>query len=157
SVSGDPFDNRMGFQFPPPEGFSLSFLPHLLTAQAFIPVTETPEMAGFGPQVPDTHDGIRAAVVARLNANSEHRLLFGRIFPSVSFGKPITYQMLARAIAEFEFSLTFSNAPIDKFARGQRDAMTDSEKRGALLFFGSAGCVRCHKVSGNSNEQFSDF
>src|SRR5207302_4632521 len=25
------------------------------------------------------------------------------------------------------------------------------------LFFGSAGCVECHKVSGQSNEMFSDF
>src|SRR6185503_16044890 len=30
SVSGDPFDNSAGFQFPLPEGFSLSDLPHLL-------------------------------------------------------------------------------------------------------------------------------
>jgi cytochrome c peroxidase len=32
-----------------------------------------------------------------------------------------------------------------------------SEKRGAVLFFGSAGCVKCHQVSGQSNEMFSDF
>jgi cytochrome c peroxidase len=35
--------------------------------------------------------------------------------------------------------------------------MTDSQKRGALLFFGRAGCVRCHAVAGGSNEMFSDF
>jgi len=35
--------------------------------------------------------------------------------------------------------------------------MTDDEKRGALLFFGKARCVECHRVSGNSNEMFSDF
>jgi cytochrome c peroxidase len=66
SVSGDPFDNSAGFQFPLPEGFSLSDLPHLLTAQAFIPVTEKPEMAGFHSSLPGTNDGIRAAVVDRL-------------------------------------------------------------------------------------------
>jgi cytochrome c peroxidase len=157
SLSGDPFDNSAGFLFPPPEGLSLSFLPHLLTAQAFIPPTERPEMAGFGPHVPGTNDGIRAAVVARLNANSEYRELFADIFYEVESGGPITYEMLARAIAEFEFSLTFSDAPIDKFARGNLSAMTDSQKRGAMLFFGTAGCVQCHAVSGESNEQFSDF
>ncbi len=157
SLSGDPFDNSDGFQFPAPEGLSLSFLPHLLTAQAFIPPTERPEMAGFGPHVPATNDGIRAAVVQRLNANSEYRELFADIFSDVQYGGPITYEMLARAIAEFEFSLTFSDAPIDKFARGNLSAMTDSQKRGALLFFGAAGCVKCHAVSGESNEQFSDF
>jgi cytochrome c peroxidase len=31
--SGDPFDNRRGFNFPSPEGRTLSYLPHLLTAQ----------------------------------------------------------------------------------------------------------------------------
>jgi cytochrome c peroxidase len=35
--------------------------------------------------------------------------------------------------------------------------MTRSEKRGALVFFGKANCVQCHKVDGKSNEMFSDF
>jgi cytochrome c peroxidase len=157
SISGDPFNNSAGFQFPLPEGFSLSALPHLLTAQAFIPVTEKPEMSGFHPSVPGTNDGIRAAVVERLNANAEYRKLFGKIFPEVKSGAPITYEMLARAIAEFEFTLVFADAPIDKFARGQKNAMTEDEKRGALIFFGSGNCVSCHAVSGQSNEMFSDF
>ena len=162
SLSGNPFDNSDGFKFPLPEGFELSFLPHLLTAQAFIPVTENVEMAGFRPEVLAlTHDGIRAVVVARLNANDEYRKLFGKSFPEVKSGAPITYEMLGRAIAEFEFTLVFADAPIDKFARGhgrdQENAMTDDEKQGALLFFGSANCVSCHAVSGQSNEMFSDF
>lgn len=157
AVSGDPFDNSAGFEFPAPESFTLSFLPHLLTAQAFIPVTETVEMAGFGAAVPDTHDGVRDVVMQRLNGNAEYRKLFGQIFPDVKSGAPITYEMLARAIAEFEFTLVFADAPIDKFARGQKNAMTDDEKRGALLFFGPANCVSCHAVSGPSNEMFSDF
>jgi cytochrome c peroxidase len=157
SVSGDPFDNSAGFQFPLPEGFALSDLPHLLTAQAFIPVTEKPEMAGFHPSLPGTNDGIRAAVLDRLNANAEYRELFGRNFREVKSGEPISYEMLARAIAEFEFTLVFAHAPIDEFARGQKNAMTEDEKRGALIFFGSGGCVGCHAVSGKSNEMFSDF
>src|SRR5204862_4302397 len=97
---------------------------------------------------PGDNDAIRAEVVRRLDATPAYRKLFGG---------PITYELFARAIAEFEFSLTFANAPIDRFARGERGALSDSEKRGALLFFGSAGCVRCHAVSGPSNEMFSDF
>ena len=157
SVAGDPFDNNAGFQFPLPEGFSLSGLPHLLTAQAFIPPTEKPEMTGFHPSVPGTNDGIRAAVVERLNANAEYRKLFGKNFTEVKSGAPITYEMLARAIAEFEFTLVFADAPIDKFARGQKNAMSEDEKRGALIFFGSGNCVSCHAVAGQSNEMFSDF
>jgi len=65
--------------------------------------------------------------------------------------------MFGRAIAEFEFTLVFADAPIDRFARGMKNAMTDAQKAGALLFFGAARCAECHRVSGPSNEMFSDF
>ena len=155
SLSGDPFDNRLGFLFPPPEGTSLSEQPHLLVAQAFIPPTERTEVAGFAFQ--GDNDAIRAEVARRLDGVPEYRRLFGQIFPDVRGGAAITFPIFARAIAEFEFSLTFADAPIDRFARGDAGALTAAEKRGALLFFGSAGCVACHSVSGRSNEMFTDF
>lgn len=153
--SGDPFDNSRGFVFPAPEGTSLSYQPHLLTAQAFIPPTERVEAAGF--HFPGGNDEIRGEVIRRLNASPGYRRLFGRALPRVRHGAPITYDDFARAIAEFEFTLVFADAPIDRYARGVRDALTPSQKRGALLFFGRAGCVDCHAVSGQSNEMFSDF
>lgn len=155
ALSGDPFDNRAGFQFPPPERLSLSDQPHLLTAQAFIPPTERTEVAGF--DFVGDHDAIRAEVLSRLENIRGYRKRFARVFPAVKQGGAITYDMFAAAIAEFEFTLTFANAPIDRFARGERDAMTDDAKQGALLFFGKAGCVGCHAVGGASNEMFSDF
>jgi cytochrome c peroxidase len=155
SLSGDPFDNSRGFSFPPPEGTSLSSQPHLLTAQAFLPPTERNEAAGF--DFVGDNDAIRAEVLRRLGSVPEYRRLFGRVFPEVRDGAPLTFAMFAAAIAEFEFSLTFMNAPLDRYARGDGDALTDEEKRGALLFFGPAGCVSCHTVGGQSNELFSDF
>jgi cytochrome c peroxidase len=155
SLSGDPFDPSRGFLFPPPEGTSLSYLPHLLEAQAFIPPTERVEAAGFA--FPGDNDAIRAEVVRRLNASPGYRRLFGQVYPEVRRGGPITYEHLARALAEFEFTLTFADAPIDRYARGNPGALTEAQKAGALLFFGDAGCVGCHQVSGASNEMFSDF
>jgi cytochrome c peroxidase len=67
------------------------------------------------------------------------------------------FSMFGRAIAEFEFSLVFANAPIDQYARGDVNAMNSSEKNGALLFFGKTKCANCHAVAGTSNEMFSDF
>lgn len=155
SRSGDPFDNSRGFVFPAPEGISLSYLPHLLTAQAFIPPTERVETAGFD-FAGDSH-AIRSEVVRRVNAAPEYRQRFARVFPHVKAGAPVTFDDVARAIAEFQFTLVFTDAPIDRYARGIDNALTRSEKLGALLFFGKAGCVRCHAVSGRSNEMFSDF
>jgi cytochrome c peroxidase len=155
SLSGDPFDNSAGFKFPAPEGLSLSYLPQLLDAQAFIPPTERTEAAGFA--FPGDNYAIRAEVLRRLNSVAAYRKLFGEVFPEVKDGAPINFDMFGEAVAEFEFSLVFADAPVDRYARGEKNALTEEQKRGALLFFGRAGCVECHKVSGQSNEMFSDF
>jgi cytochrome c peroxidase len=155
ALSGDPFDNSQGFSFPAPEGLTLSYLPHLLTAQAFIPPVERVEAAGF--HFPGSNDDIRAEVVRRLNAADNYRQLFARVFEHVKAREPITIDDFARAIAEFEFTLVFADAPIDRYARGVDNALTPSQKQGATLFFGRLGCVGCHAVSGPSNEMFSDF
>jgi cytochrome c peroxidase len=155
SVSGDPFDNSAGFSFPAPEGAGLSYEPHLLVAQAFIPPTERTEVAGFA--FPGDNDAIRTEVARRVNAVPGYRRRFGKVFPGVREGAPVDFEMFARAIAEFEFSLTFADAPIDRYARGANGALDRAEKRGALLFFGRAGCAQCHAVSGSSDEMFTDF
>lgn len=155
AVSQNPFDNSKGFSFPAPEGLTLSHLPHLLTAQAFIPPTERNEVAGF--DFPGTNHDIREEVLNRLNATPNYRQLFSEVFPAVRAGERIDFDMFGRAIAEFEFALTFANAPIDQYARGDRNALTRQQKEGALLFFNDLGCVSCHAVAGASNEMFSDF
>jgi cytochrome c peroxidase len=154
-----------------------------LAAQGHLPQTELVEMTGFtgttgaedidpslyvfddgaGIDVPGPDESgfrnepIRERVLVDLNANASYVRLFGRSFPEVKSESPIQFHMVGSAIAEFEFSLTFADAPLDQFARGNRRAMTDSQKRGAILFFGRANCVGCHRVAGNSSEMFSDF
>lgn len=184
--SGDPFDNSGGYLFPPPEG-ATRFPPndpivtHLLIAQAHIPPTELVEVAGFtgtrgtiGPEFDVFDDGlgedvpppdgsgfrnepIRQAVLGLLNASGAYRALFGAVFPEVGSGAPIDFTMFGRAIAEFEFTMVFADAPVDRFARGDAHAMTTPQKKGALVFFGKGRCVACHAVGGDSNEMFSDF
>jgi cytochrome c peroxidase len=186
ALSGDPFDNSLGFQFPAPEG-TVRFpagdrrFPTLLAAQGHIPQTELVEMAGFhgasrnlifdpkfhqfddrlGTKLPRDRDGdgflneeIRASVLRKLNDIPEYVSRFAEIFDEGRRFR-IAFDMVGLALSEFQTSLTFANAPIDRFARGNRRAMTPSQQRGALLFFGEAGCVGCHAVG--TNEMFSDF
>jgi cytochrome c peroxidase len=184
--SGDPFDNSQGFTFPAPEGTNRfpandPVIKHLLMAHGQMPPTEMTEVAGFtgtrgtgdprfdqfddglGSPVPPPDDSgfrndpIRVEVLKRLNGNANYRQLFANVFPEVAAGSPINFTMFGQAIAEFEFTQVYATAPIDRFAQGDTNAMTASQKRGALLFFGKAGCVSCHAVSGQSNEMFSDF
>src|SRR5215831_15067385 len=112
ALSDDPFDDSMGFQFPSPESLSLSYLPHLLVAQAFIPPTERTEVAGF--DFPGDNYAIRAEVLRRLNAAPNYQFLFGQVFPDVAQGAPITFDHFGKAIAEFEFTLVVCVAPIDR-------------------------------------------
>src|SRR5207245_2135415 len=153
------------FVFPTPEG-TARFPPHdpvirtLLAAQGHLPPTELVEVAGFtgtagtigalfdqfddgrGVPVPapdasgSRNEPIRQAVLSRLNASPAYRKLFGEVFPSVAAGSLIDFSMFGRAIAEFEFTLIFADAPIDRFARGERSAMSVPEKEGALIFLG---------------------
>jgi cytochrome c peroxidase len=185
ALSGDPFDGSLGFKFPFPENV-VTGVPTLLASQGSLPSTELVEMAGFngitanpgpfGPRHFQFDDGvgqalpapdgtglhnfpIQDAVDARLNANAVYLQKFGEVFNG---GVPlppgdITIDMRRLAIAEFQTGLTAADAPLDRFARGEVSAMTDGQKRGALLFFGKAGCVSCHAVAGTSNEMFSDF
>ena len=103
------------------------------------------------------NEPIRDVLAGRLNANESYRREFRAAFPELGPNDPITFAMFGQAVAEFEFALTFMNAPIDRFARGENAAMSPAQKRGALLFFGKASCVQCHAVAGGSNEVFSDF
>jgi len=119
---------------------------------------------GLGESVPlpdpatgSRNEPIRQKALELLNATPAYRALFGDVFPEVKQGAAIDFVMFGKAIAEFEFTLVFADAPVDQFARGTTSAMTPAQKRGALLFFGRAGCVSCHSVAGRSNEMFSDF
>jgi len=103
------------------------------------------------------NEPIRARVAQRLNAMPAYVEKFREVFGEARGGAPIDIGMFARAIAEYEFILKGANAPIDRYARGEAGAMTDGEKRGALLFFGKANCVACHAVGSGTNEMFSDF
>ena len=167
-------------RFPPHD----PVIKHLAQAQGEMPPTELTEVAGYtgtkgtpyslGPEFDQFDDGkgspipppdasgfrndpIRAVVLQRLSAIPAYQTLFKKAFPEAAAGAPLDFGMFGRAIAEFEFTLLFANAPIDRFARGDMVAMTEAEKRGAMLFFGRANCVACHAVSGKANEMFTDF
>lgn len=114
-----------------------------LLAQALFPITSRHEMAGvtFGDFPPMA---IRLLLLERLRGNEE----YARRFASV-FGAPqITIRQLGAAIAAFEQQLIFTAAPWDDYVAGDAQALTTSQKRGALLFFGGlkreVNCAACH-------------
>ena len=155
SATIDPFDNSKGFDFPAPDGETLSYMEHLLGAQAFTPVINRFEMAG---SFDGDYEDMRDEVTRRVDDIPEYRKRFSEIFSEIAEGAPLRFKYIAAGLAEFQFTLVRANAPIDRFARGETDAMTSDQKRGANLFFDiRSKCGECHIVRGFANEMFSDF
>ena len=76
--------------------------------------------------------------------------LFAQAFP----GQPIDREHAGLAIAAFERTMLANRAPFQRWLRGERNAMTEAEKRGAILFADKAGCVDCHNGPALSSMTF---
>lgn len=70
----------------------------------------------------------------------EYRALFVAAFPGVG----ATPETVAQALATFVRTLRCSETAFDRFARGDRSALTDPQRRGLGLFMGKAVCTACH-------------
>lgn len=93
-------------------------------------------------------------LLAKLRADPHYRKAFAAIYPG-----DLEPAQVLDAIATFERSLLTPNARFDRYLRGRRDAITEEEKRGYLLFKGY-GCVACHQgvnVGGNLFQKFGIF
>lgn len=110
-------------------------------AQALFPLTSITEMRGTGHALDGlSNQQYRDALVARLGTHTEYVNRFNTAFGAGQ----MNVNNMVRAIAQYERSQTFINAPWDRYLRGDANAMTDAQKRGAQLFFGPARCSTCH-------------
>ena len=143
--------------------------PNLLAAQARFPVTGVDEMRGSGfPGLSPAQ--VRDHVAARLgNFGSGAgalapgdwlaRFRTGLGQPAGTAEQLITFDNIMRAIAEFQRSATFVETPWRSYIQGNLSAITDTAKRGALLFYkgvaqGGQACVQCHKGDFFTDEKF---
>jgi cytochrome c peroxidase len=71
---------------------------------------------------------------------------YQRMFQA-AYGRPVNFDDTARAIATFERTLVFLDAPFDAFVAGDTSAVSASAARGWVLFNGKARCVSCHMLN----------
>jgi cytochrome c peroxidase len=64
-----------------------------------------------------------------------------------AYGRAINFKDLAHAIASFERTLIFVNAPFDRFSGGDVKAISEDAKAGWALFQGKGRCSGCHQIS----------
>ena len=95
-----------------------------------------------GPVLNPVEHGLKdeAALLAVINSIPEYVEAFGKAFPE---DKPaVTFDNFAKAVAAFERTL-ITPAPWDAFLKGDKNALTEDQKKGFLAFM-DAGCQTCH-------------
>ena len=136
-----------------------------LAAQAMFPVTSDVEMRGQPGtnEIADAADNVAvwAALMVRLVGTNnvttvgiqDYRYLFRAAFPGVGNFDDFSFGHAGRAIAAFERDRwTALDTSFDNYLAGDNTALSDAEKRGALLFYDKARCAQCH-----TGGLFSDF
>ncbi|MFG1484332.1 cytochrome c peroxidase [Halobacteriovorax sp. HFRX-2_2] len=119
-----------------------------LAAQALFPITSHEEMRG----VKGSNDIANAVneeavwkiVMKRLLAMPKYQKLFKEAFPKTPKAE-LNIGHFGQAIAHFEtHEFAAYNTGWDKYLRGERMALNQKAKRGAVIFFENGSCFSCH-------------
>jgi cytochrome c peroxidase len=103
-----------------------------LEEQAALPITNSSEM---GQPSLD-------AAVAQVASLPEYQQAFRSVF-----GRPPSGPNLVRAIASYERTQFSFDSPFDHFIAGDKNAISESAKRGWELFNAKARCDKCHALT----------
>jgi cytochrome c peroxidase len=107
-----------------------------LEEQALLPLLAPDELATDPPRL-----------LARLAAIPEYAERFDAAFPEEAPAQAVSLANVARALAAFERTLISQGARFDRYARGEREALSAAEIRGLALFRSLATrCFECHRL-----------
>ncbi len=148
----------------------LTQINNVTAAQAMFPPTSADEMRGHPGDIDvfgepnelaridgDDVEAIWAGLMTRLLAIPDYQPLFQAAFPDKSLDD-LTFHDAAKAIGAFEIAaFTFTDSPWDQYLAGDMSALSDEAKQGAILFYGNAGCVRCHSGNLMTDQQYHNI
>lgn len=119
-----------------------------LAAQALFPITSHEEMRGKKgsndiANAPN-EEAVWKIVMRRLLAMPKYRKLFKEAY-SATPKNELNIGHFAQAIAHFEtHEFAAYNTPWDNYLRGDKSALNQKAKRGAVVFMESGRCASCH-------------
>ncbi len=73
-----------------------------------------------------------------------YKELFDKALPELPENERYSRKGASFAISAYLRQNLTNQAPFQKWLKGDNHAMTDQQKKGAILFFGKAGCNSCH-------------
>ena len=142
---------------PADEKLPIEHIENIVAMQAMFPVTSRREMRGRKGDVdiegkPNTlaavgdtdFEDIWARVMARITAIPEYVDLFEQVYPDIDPNE-LHFAHAANALAAFQIhAFAFEDSPWDRYLSGEQNALSAEAKKGAVLFYGRAGCSSCH-------------
>jgi cytochrome c peroxidase len=100
----------------------------------------------FSPTEMNNHPG---NLISTLEDSPQYDGLFEE-----EYGSGPTVELVGKALAAFQRSLSAPPSPFDDYLEGVPNALTESQLRGLQLFTTKARCIACHNGPNFSNEQF---
>ena len=134
--------------------------PHSRSAMSLVNVAYSAVLTWSNPQMRELEDQVLVPMfgvhpvelglqegdgfLPMLHSDPRYQLLFARAFPDDA--DRFTVKNVAKALAAFERSIISARSPYDRYHYGGDDsAVSDSAKRGEILFFNQhLSCFRCH-------------
>ncbi|GAA4273310.1 cytochrome c peroxidase [Aquimarina gracilis] len=86
-----------------------------------------------------------------------YKAMFDEAFGEVQESERYSAINAALAIAAYERTLLANKSPWQEWLKGDNDAMSDDEKRGAIAFFGNGKCYECHTGPALNDKGFHAF
>jgi cytochrome c peroxidase len=91
-------------------------------------------------------------IIERLKSIEGYRKEFQEVF-----GSEPTEENIAQAIDAYERTIISRDAPYDRYKAGDKDALSESARRGMELFFGRANCSSCHSGANFTDNAFHNI
>lgn len=114
------------------------------------------ELASFS-NAPDQMPLIWEQLMARLLALPVYPPLFSAAYPEIPLAE-MDFTYAANALAAYQTAVfTLTNTAWDRYLAGDETALSAEAQQGALLFWGKAGCARCHTGDYFSDQQFHNI
>jgi cytochrome c peroxidase len=93
------------------------------------------------------------SAIGRIASMPGYQEGFTQAFP----GQAISLDTIAAAIATYERTVVSAEAPFDRWVKGDEASVSESAKRGFVLFSGKANCAICHAGWRMTDDGFHDI
>ncbi len=130
---------------------------NVFDVQTLFPLLSEIEMLGTNNSLSLLNDSVSiwdSILNDRLLNQNEYVQLFNNAYPNTAT-ENLNVGHVGRALGAFiKTRFRSANAPIDRYLAGDLEALSTSQKRGMILFYTRAQCVRCHSGALFTDGQF---